>query len=167
MNTKRIVIAGIGAGVVVWIVDFGLGLAWVYASVRPRLGPGPKTAATVDWSHHGARLADSFRFEIQKTLGNGPVSRQDLSLGRSHVRTLRASPTSKISKNSERSDRLVLENCGGIYNSGFRRERSRGVFRFLLHRAKSQAQKWPKNGPQIRRKVRSVKPGWQLIDFTV
>jgi hypothetical protein len=86
MNTKRIVIAGIGAGVVVWIVDcvanavvlrdrypqlvkagifleqprlpffplwtlvmlgLGLGLAWLYAAVRPRLGPGPKTAAAI------------------------------------------------------------------------------------------------------------------------
>ncbi len=86
MNTKRIVIAGIGAGVVVWIVDcianavvlrerfpllvkagvflekprlpffplwtlvmlgLGFGLAWLYAAVRPRLGPGPKTAATL------------------------------------------------------------------------------------------------------------------------
>ena len=86
MNTKSIVIAGIGAGVVVWVVDsianvvvlrerfamlvkagifleqprlpffllwtlvmlgLGFGLAWLYASVRPRLGPGPKTAAAV------------------------------------------------------------------------------------------------------------------------
>lgn len=86
MNTKRVVIAGIGAGVVVFIVDcianavvlrdrypilvkagvfleqprlpflplwtlvmlgLGFGLAWLYASVRPRLGPGPKTAATL------------------------------------------------------------------------------------------------------------------------
>ena len=86
MNTKRIAIAGIGAGVVIWIVDcipnafvlrerfallvkagvfleqprlpffplwtlvmlgLGFGLAWLYAAVRPRLGPGPKTAATL------------------------------------------------------------------------------------------------------------------------
>jgi len=86
MQPKRLLISGIAAGVVMWIVDFiangivladryktlqstgiflsqprlpffalwtlmelglGIGLAWIYAAVRPRLGPGPKTAFTV------------------------------------------------------------------------------------------------------------------------
>ncbi len=86
MNAKRVVIGGIAAGVVIFIVDalanglvlmerykllqqggvyyekprlpffpvwlllmlaLGLGLAWLYAAVRPRLGPGPRTAALV------------------------------------------------------------------------------------------------------------------------
>ncbi len=84
MNTKRVIIGGIAAGLAVFIVDalanglilmerykllqqagiyyqkprlaffpvwlllmlgIGLGLAWLYAAVRPRLGPGPRTAA--------------------------------------------------------------------------------------------------------------------------
>jgi len=86
MQPKRLLISGIAAGVVIWVVDFiangivlaerykalqsagyflstprlpffalwtlvvlgiGIGLAWTYAAVRPRLGPGPKTALTM------------------------------------------------------------------------------------------------------------------------
>ncbi len=86
MQPKRLLISGIAAGVVIWVVDFiangivlaeryknlqnaghflstprlpffplwtlvelglGIGLAWTYAAVRPRLGPGPKTALTI------------------------------------------------------------------------------------------------------------------------
>jgi len=86
MQPKRLLISGLAAGVVMWVVDFiangivlaerykalqqggqflpaprlpffplwtltelalGIGLAWIYAAVRPRLGPGPKTALTV------------------------------------------------------------------------------------------------------------------------
>ena len=86
MQPKRLLISGIAAGMVIWVVDFiangivlaerykalqsagyflstprlpfvarwtlvvlgiGIGLAWTYAAVRPRLGPGPKTALTM------------------------------------------------------------------------------------------------------------------------
>jgi hypothetical protein len=85
MNTKRVWIGGITAGVVMLIINFaavgsiltkrymaltpvyyykepvlpflpgwvlmflatGVGLAWLYAAVRPRLGPGPKTALMI------------------------------------------------------------------------------------------------------------------------
>lgn len=86
MQPKRLLISGIAAAVVMWVVDFiangivlaerykslqeagyflskprlpffplwtletlglGIGLAWIYAAVRPRLGAGPKTALTV------------------------------------------------------------------------------------------------------------------------
>ena len=113
MNTKRVVIGGIVAGVAIFLVDglfnglvlmkryqalqqagvynaqprlpffpvwvvltlaFGVGLAWVYAAVRPRLGAGPGTAAIVGivvglmanlpssvatyaWTHEGGTVA--------------------------------------------------------------------------------------------------------------
>ncbi len=62
---------------VVWLLlalGLGLGLAWLYAAVRPRLGPGPRTAAllglvvglmihtpgnvaTFAWTHEGGFVA--------------------------------------------------------------------------------------------------------------
>lgn len=86
MQPKRVLISGLVAGLVIFVVDFiangvvlsgryqalaqaglflskprlpflplwtlcifgeGIGLAWLYAAVRPRLGPGPKTALTL------------------------------------------------------------------------------------------------------------------------
>jgi hypothetical protein len=61
----------------VWLLlmlGLGLGLAWLYAAVRPRLGPGPRTAAllglvvglmiytpanvtTFAWTHEGGLVA--------------------------------------------------------------------------------------------------------------
>jgi hypothetical protein len=113
MNRKRIVIGGVVAGLVLFVLEgiatavfltdryrslaqagvynenprlpfypvwvlvalgIGLGLAWLYASVRPRLGPGPGTAAllglvvglmiytpgsvaTFAWTHEGGFVA--------------------------------------------------------------------------------------------------------------
>jgi hypothetical protein len=58
--------AGMAVLFVVWDFVFGIFLAWLYAAIRPRFGPGPKTAVL-------AGLALWFLYFLMHAIGEAPM----------------------------------------------------------------------------------------------